>query len=573
MTSSPSKTPLDDIAIGHVLGDRYVIEGLLGEGGVGRVYRARHTALNRSVALKVLLAEHEGSEVLRERFRREAETLAALSHPHIVAVTDFGVDGEVMFLVMELLEGRTLAELLRAAPIEPRRGLAIVRQVLLALGYAHARGVVHRDLKPHNVFVRELDDGSDHVTVLDFGLARMLGQGGADARQLTRAGMLIGTPAYMAPEQASGDVDAIDARTDVYAAGLVLYEVLTRRRPFPGSEPGKLLRAHLLEDPPPLREADPSLTVPDALQALVTRALAKSRAERFADATEMLAALDAVDAEALRREGPAASIAVSEAESFVSAATLAASPAALQVRPSGATGAAADAPRAAPAAVVVSRAPRSRAPIVIGLALALGAVGAIAAGVVLFLVPDSPEAPELPEAPRAPEPVAPASPPPPAAPTDAARDPFEDPLPEPMASLHAHVARGRSLSRSQVRQVRSWARENGDDVRARLLLGHSYTNERALSYALPEYEAAMARDRTARGDPEMLPDLLEMAVSNTLERRASDRIVEWYGADAVPAIDAALRGRVRPEEERRLQALRARAAAAGREPARVGGAP
>ncbi len=573
MTSSPSKTPLDDIAIGHVLGDRYVIEGLLGEGGVGRVYRARHTALNRSVALKVLLAEHEGSEVLRERFRREAETLAALSHPHIVAVTDFGVDGEVMFLVMELLEGRTLAELSRAAPIEPRRGLAIVRQVLLALGYAHARGVVHRDLKPHNVFVRELDDGSDHVTVLDFGLARMLGQGGADARQLTRAGMLIGTPAYMAPEQASGDVDAIDARTDVYAAGLVLYEVLTRRRPFPGSEPGKLLRAHLLEDPPPLREADPSLTVPDALQALVTRALAKSRAERFADATEMLAALDAVDAEALRREGPAASIAVSEAESFVSAATLAASPAALQVRPSGATGAAADAPRAAPAAVVVSRAPRSRAPIVIGLALALGAVGAIAAGVVLFLVPDSPEAPELPEAPRAPEPVAPASPPPPAAPTDAARDPFEDPLPEPMASLHAHVARGRSLSRSQVRQVRSWARENGDDVRARLLLGHSYTNERALSYALPEYEAAMARDRTARGDPEMLPDLLEMAVSNTLERRASDRIVEWYGADAVPAIDAALRGRVRPEEERRLQALRARAAAAGREPARVGGAP
>ncbi len=573
MTSSPSKTPLDDIAIGHVLGDRYVIEGLLGEGGVGRVYRARHTALNRSVALKVLLAEHEGSEVLRERFRREAETLAALSHPHIVAVTDFGVDGEVMFLVMELLEGRTLAELLRAAPIEPRRGLAIVRQVLLALGYAHARGVVHRDLKPHNVFVRELDDGSDHVTVLDFGLARMLGQGGADARQLTRAGMLIGTPAYMAPEQASGDVDAIDARTDVYAAGLVLYEVLTRRRPFPGSEPGKLLRAHLLEDPPPLREADPSLTVPDALQALVTRALAKSRAERFADATEMLAALDAVDAEALRREGPAASIAVSEAESFVSAATLAASPAALQVRPRGATGAAADAPRAAPAAVVVSRAPRSRAPIVIGLALALGAVGAIAAGVVLFLVPDSPEAPELPEAPRAPEPVAPASPPPPAAPTDAARDPFEDPLPEPMASLHAHVARGRSLSRSQVRQVRSWARENGDDVRARLLLGHSYTNERALSYALPEYEAAMARDRTARGDPEMLPDLLEMAVSNTLERRASDRIVEWYGADAVPAIDAALRGRVRPEEERRLQALRARAAAAGREPARVGGAP
>ncbi|MCZ7599143.1 MAG: serine/threonine protein kinase [Gammaproteobacteria bacterium] len=528
------------------------------------MYRARHTALNRSVALKVLLAEHEGSEVLRERFRREAETLAALSHPHIVAVTDFGVDGEMMFLVMELLEGRTLAELLRATPIEPRRGLAIVRQVLLALGYAHARGVVHRDLKPHNVFVRELDDGSDHVTVLDFGLARMLGQGGADARQLTRAGMLIGTPAYMAPEQASGDVDAIDARTDVYAAGLVLYEVLTRRRPFPGSEPGKLLRAHLLQDPP---AAPRGRSVPHGARRAAGDRHAGAREEprralRRRDG-------DARRARRRRRRGAAprrtGGLDRGERGRVVrqrgDAGRLARRGAGATERGLGRGG-----PRAAGGGRARRRAglagARSRAPIVIGLALALGAIGAIAAGVVLFLVPDSPGAAELPEAPRAPEPVAPASPPPPAAPTDAARDPFEDPLPEPMASLHAHVARGRSLSRSQVRQVRSWARENGDDVRARLLLGHSYTNERALSYALPEYEAAMARDRTARGDPEMLPDLLEMAVSNALARRASDRIVEWYGADAVAGIDAALRGRLRPEEERRLQALRARAAAA-----------
>src|SRR5687768_5160770 len=165
-------TPLDDLKVGHVVAERYRIEALLGEGGVGRVYRARHTALGRSVAIKLLLTEHEGSEVLRERFRREAEALAALSHPHIVAVTDFGVDGEMPYLVMELLEGTSLAEMLQEDRLEPSSAIGIVRQVLLALGYAHARGVIHRDLKPHNIFVRRLDDGSAHVTVLDFGLAR-----------------------------------------------------------------------------------------------------------------------------------------------------------------------------------------------------------------------------------------------------------------------------------------------------------------------------------------------------------------------------------------------------------------
>ncbi len=541
MTSSPSKTPLDDLLVGHVVGERYVIEAMLGEGGVGRVYRARHTALNRSVALKVLLAEHEGSEVLRERFRREAEALAALSHPHIVAVTDFGVDGDMLFLVMELLEGRSLAELLREAPLEPKRALAIMRQILLGLGYAHARSVVHRDLKPHNVFVRTLDDGSDHATVLDFGLARAADDGRPRAR-LTRTGMILGTPAYMPPEQASGDVDAIDARSDVYAAGLVLYELLARRRPFLESDPGKLLRAHLLDEPPPLASVAPGLTVPSELQAIVSRALAKSRSERFADATEMLAALDAIDPGSVRRDRASVTVGSGEDDASMASAVTLAAP---DVSPPRAAS-----PQARPRA--------SRVPLIAGAIAALFAL-AIAATVIALWIASPDEIAEAPQPPPpAPAPPAPAPDEDVAEATSSARDPFAAPLSEPLASMYAQVQRGRPLSRTQVRDARRWARENGSDVRANLVIAHGYTNERSLSWALPEYEAAMASDASVRGAPFMLGDLLEMARSNTLARVAADRIVEWYGSEALGAIDAQLETRLRREEEDRLEALRAR---------------
>jgi hypothetical protein len=427
----------------------------------------------------------------------------------------------------------------------------MVRQVLLALGYAHSRGVVHRDLKPHNVFVRKLHDGSAHVTVLDFGLARFIGAA-SGGKQLTRAGMLIGTPAYMAPEQASGDVDAIDARTDVYAAGLLLFEVLAGRRPFVGNDPGQLMRAHLLTDAPTLGSADPALSVSAGLEALLKRALAKPKEERFADANEMLAALDALPSDAARRDASAPSVPRPEdaAESMASAATMAASPASKRTTPSVPSGVVAPAPAS----------PRRSPLLVLALSgifgVVLAVVGVIAV-VVLFSGEDAVAPAVLPPEPE------PAEPPPeePSPEPEALRDPFEDPLPEAMAGFYARVERGGTLTNTQVRQIRSIAREHDEMTRARLITGHGYANGRNLSDGFEEYELAMEADPAARGYPSMLDDLVEMARSGSLERRAGTAIQTWYGRDALPAIEEDLAGELRPEEVQRLERLRDRISA------------
>jgi hypothetical protein len=291
----------EDPLLGRTIADRYQIERPLGEGGIGKVYRAVDTRLGRQVALKVLLTKYEQEPVLRQRFDREAAALSRLSHPNIVTVTDYGVSEEgVPFLAMELLEGVDLHGLIKGAIIPPQRGLAIMRQVLRALAYAHGQNLVHRDLKPHNVFVRDLGDGTDHVTVLDFGLARFTDYGGA---KLTKVGALLGTPAYMAPEQARGTSD-VDATADVYAVGVVLFEVLTGRRPFDSPNPGDVLRGHLQEPPPRLSVADTGLEASPALQQLLDRAMAKAPGDRFPSAVAMVEALEALPPDAARRVGP-----------------------------------------------------------------------------------------------------------------------------------------------------------------------------------------------------------------------------------------------------------------------------
>lgn len=550
--SSEAVTQSDaDPMIGMVLDERYRIEQPLGQGGIGRVYKARHLILGRWVALKVLLAQYESIPVLQERFRREAEALASLSHPNIVTVTDFGVTEGMPYIVMELLEGQDLASLIEEQQIDPKRAFAIVRQVLRALAYAHTRELVHRDLKPHNVFVRALGDGTDHVVVLDFGLARFMGDAASRAPKLTRAGALIGTPAYMAPEQASGE--PVDARADVYAAGLVLFETLTGRKPFESKDPGEMLRSHLLIAPPRMVQADPGLELSEGLEALVARSLAKSPADRFAGAAEMLAALDALGPDAAKRVGPRPprDQAFRGTEPTQVAMTRAATP--------GAVGA----QRAARGPESSIALPKSKFPLFAALGCAAGLLvgGAVAVAIVISSGGEDETAPVVvptvtPAPPEAPAPtVAPAPSRPPAI------NPFDEELPAEIRSIGERLFNRRAMTDAQLRTLNQWSRAHADDVRGPLLIAHGHMNGRSLSYALPIYRDLLPRHPEVRGDPRILPDLLELVCARGDEYHipAATLVVDTYGSEATDAIvDMLQEGGLQPYSREHLLALDAR---------------
>ncbi|HEU4580375.1 MAG TPA: serine/threonine-protein kinase [Polyangiaceae bacterium] len=308
-----------DAWIGKCLDGRYRIEAQLGAGGAGTVYRARHLGLDRAVALKVLRTrERWGS---RKRFEREARALAQLSHEHIVAVSDCGVDGEVPYLVMELLEGESLAARLERGALPPELACDLLRQLLEGLAYVHERGLVHRDLKPGNLFLERTAQGRVRLKLLDFGLAKLLQQ--SEDAAVTLSGEVFGTPAYMPPEQITGE--SIDARSDVYSVGLVAFEMIAGRRAFQGHE-AELLRQQLVEPLPrltQLRPAPPALLAV-ALDPLLERATDKDKTRRFAQAREMADALQAALPAQLRaRQEP---IARTTGAGTLSAATLSGTP-------------------------------------------------------------------------------------------------------------------------------------------------------------------------------------------------------------------------------------------------------
>ena len=284
------------LPIGEVLDSRFRVEAHLGHGGMGAVYRATDLTDGRAVAVKVLHPDLLGYEWIRRRFEREARALSKLSHPRIVPVVGYGVANDVPYLVMDLLDGRSLTQLLHEdGALEPARAVAIADGVLEGVGWAHAQGAAHRDLNTSNVYV-----GPDDVPrLLDFGLVKFMDSRWGAQTTLTAEGEVFGTPAYMAPEQAAGE--KAGPRADVYALGVVLFEMLAGRRPFPYAAKHELLRAHLGEPVPHLWDVRPDLRDHRALDSIVQRAMAKSARDRFPDANAMRAAVaDAAIADAER---------------------------------------------------------------------------------------------------------------------------------------------------------------------------------------------------------------------------------------------------------------------------------
>ncbi len=261
--------------IGQTLG-QYEITAFLGRGGMATVYRARQASINRDVAIKVIKPDLIESEEFKVRFTREAQVIAAMSHPHILKVFDYGQHGDLVYLVMELLSGGSLADLLRGGgKLSLNEATRLLDQIAGALDYAHRRAIVHRDLKPQNVLL----DEDKNAFLTDFGIAKLLGETSA----LTQSGMAMGTPAYMSPEQWRGQ--NVDARADVYALGVMLYEMLAGKVPFTGDTPYSMMHMHVFETPPSIRSFRPDL--PDALQNVLNTAMAKERDQRFGTAGEV----------------------------------------------------------------------------------------------------------------------------------------------------------------------------------------------------------------------------------------------------------------------------------------------
>lgn len=261
---------------------------------MGKVYRADRMDGTGQVAVKVLNEDCTQNADLRERFEREARALFALGHPNILDVQDYGVlDGVQPYLVMELLTGQTLESLIEAAPLDPALALELARQLLSGLAFAHAQGVLHRDLKSENIFVLTQPDGTLRAKLLDFGLVKFVDDDRwGEGRKLTVAGSVMGSPAYMSPEQGTGG--PMNARSDVYSAGVVLYELLTGSWPFVAESRVEMLKAHLLYPVPSLAAGREGLSVRPELDALIAKAMAKEPPDRFADAGEMLAALEGI---------------------------------------------------------------------------------------------------------------------------------------------------------------------------------------------------------------------------------------------------------------------------------------
>jgi len=302
-TRKPEAGGLDAL-VGQVISGRYQVHELIGQGGMGAVYRGEQVHLRKRVAIKILQPGARRLPELVARFEREAIAGAHVEHPNVVGATDFGqLEDQSYFLVLDFVEGTPLKDVTAKGPMPAERALRIARQIASALEAVHEKGIVHRDLKPQNVMVQ----AQDHVKVLDFGLAKVPVEKLSSASRaaakpspaLTGVGTVMGTLGYMAPEAVKG-MEAVDARADLYALGIMVYEMLTGLHPFEGDDGVAIFKRQRSEDPPPMRVRAPAVSVPPEAEAIAMRLIQRDPLMRYATATEVIAAIDAALANAGR---------------------------------------------------------------------------------------------------------------------------------------------------------------------------------------------------------------------------------------------------------------------------------
>ncbi len=285
---TPFKVMQEDALIGTVLSGRYLIDSLLGIGGMGAVYKATHLTLNRTVAVKVLRMHVGDNERERlQRFNQEGRVISALQHPSIIGATDCGVDSGKVFLVMEYVQGECLLDVLkREGRLTSLRAVNIFVQISDALAYAHSQGIIHRDIKPSNVMLSRDEQERETVKLLDFGVAKILHSGDTQNQApLTKTGVVFGSPPYMSPEQCTGH--APDARSDVYSLGCVMYEVLSGRLPIDGENSLEILHKQIIAVPLEFRELSPAIQLPKGLEAIIFKALDKDVDVRYQSMDEL----------------------------------------------------------------------------------------------------------------------------------------------------------------------------------------------------------------------------------------------------------------------------------------------
>jgi tRNA A-37 threonylcarbamoyl transferase component Bud32 len=301
---SPAAAPLRPAVqsvenlIGRTLNHRYLIEDKIGEGGFGAVFRGKQIATGREVALKILHPHNSADQTIIARFKREAEACSKLRDIHTVTTYDFDeTEDGILYLAMELLRGRSLHHLQKSdGPLPHTRVLGILDQVAQSLGEAHANGIVHRDMKPENVFIETRTQGpgsasasEDHVKVLDFGIAKMM-SGEKEVQALTAIGQTLGTLEFMSPEQLRGQ--KLDGRSDIYALGMMSYEMLTGTLPFQGAKsPIEIINFHMKQTPPPPSKLKEGIKLPAAVDEIILKMVAKNRDDRFADTAALRAAI------------------------------------------------------------------------------------------------------------------------------------------------------------------------------------------------------------------------------------------------------------------------------------------